>query len=382
MPTPKLRDAFAALATCAACNLAHSAEWSAQPSYWLYMDYDSNRRLAPEGEQADEAAWLTLDLLLRRLSESDELDIHPQLQLQRFTKDAALDSDNGSLQLAATHRGELWTVAAKAAWSRASTLITELSDTGIIDANTHQDSLGGELSASRELSARQRLDADVSYADVTYPDGLRVGLVGYDYSSASFSYVYALSERSSLSAIAFGSDVLSVTSARSQDAGMRLQWVYAYSARTTLTASAGSSQARIGGADGTGTVWDFEFAQQLDRGKWNFSINRDVEPNGRGLLISHEEADLSMNRSVAPHLYITLLARGIHNEDLISGLDLDDRRYFAGEAGFEWHTSPQWVINFVAGYSEATTYEPYQVAHGWRSAITIRWTPLPWTISR
>jgi hypothetical protein len=380
-PLP-LRHALACLAACTACDLAHAAEWSAQPSCWWYLDYDSNRRLAPEGEIPDAMGSMTLDLLLRRLTQTDELTIHPQFDLQRFTKDSALNSDNGSLQLAASHHAELWSVATKAGYSRDSTLITELASTGIIDANTHQDSLSADLSATRKLSAGQHLDADVGYSDVSYPDGLQAGLVGYHFSNGSLTYGYAYSQRTSLSLIATGSEVRSQTAVNSQDEGLSLQWMHSFTSLLTMSASIGASRSRVAGASGSGSLWNFTLVHEGERNRWSFAVNHDVEPNGRGLLIDHEEVDLALRRAVAPHLYATLKATGIRNNDLITGLSVDERRYFAGDAGLEWQAAPQWVLDVTAGYSQSTEPVPYQLAHGWRGALTLRWTPRPWSVSR
>ena len=385
MPLTPLRHAFAFLATCTACELAHGAEWSAQPAMWLYLDYDTNRRLAPagQGEVPDDAGYMTLDMLLQSLTETDELDIHPQIQFQRFTRDDALDADNGFLQLAATHRAEKWSVVTKAAYSRESTLITELASTGIIDANSRQDSLSGEVTATGQLSERQSLSADVSYADTTYPGGLAAGLVGYRYSSGSLSYAYAYSPLTTVSLVGFGSDLSSEIGTASDDSGARLQVVHSFSSLLSMTVALGASRARVEGSSGSGAVWDFELTRRIDsEGKWNFSVTRDVEPNGRGLLIDHEEADLSLTRAMAPHLFFTATATAIRNADLIASLSFDDRRYYAGALGLEWHPRALWQVNFIGGYSQATEPQPYQFAHGWRSAITVRWTPHRWAVSR
>lgn len=386
MPLPKpLRPAFALLAACGACEITHAAEWLAQPSAWWYFDYDSNRRLAPasQGEPSSDAGFMTLDLLLRRLTETDELAIHPQVELQRFTQDTALDSNNGSLQLSASHQAPLWSVASKAGYSRDSTLITELASTGIIDAGARQEALTGELSGTRKLSPRQSVSADVSYVDITYPGGRSAGLIGYHDPSATLSYSYAYSPLTSLSVTAYGSDLRSELDTRSQDAGGKLQLAHSFSSLLSMTASIGTSQARVNGASGSGVVWDFSLVRRTTQeGQWSFSVRRDVEPNGRGLLINHEEADLSLSRAVAPHLFVTLSATAIRNNDVFIGITFDERRYYAGNAGLEWHPARHWQLDFTGGYSEAIEPQPYQFAHGWRGAMTLRWTPQPWSVSR
>jgi hypothetical protein len=383
--TSTLRQAIACLVAYSACDAAHAAQWSAQPSIWWYLDYDTNRTLEPAGQglPPNNAGYMTLDMLLRRLTDTDELDFHPQVQFQRFTKSSSLNANNGSVQLLGSHRGQLWSVAGSVGYSQNSTLVTELASTGIIDANARQDALTADANATRKLTALTSLKADISYSDISYPGGLQAGLVGYKYYTASLAYAYTYSLRSTFSLIAFGSELHNQLGANLSNDGARLQWVYTISELLTMTASAGLSQADLQGGTSSGSVWSFSLVRRTDQeGKWSFSVGRDVEPDGRGLLINHEEADLSFVRAVAPHLFFTVTGMAVRNSDDFSGRTTYERRYFAGDLGMEWHAAREWQVSFTGGYSQATTPQPYEYAHGWRAAVTLRWTPLPWSVSR
>jgi hypothetical protein len=384
--SPPLRHAIACLVAYSACDAAHAAEWSAQPSIWWYLDYDTNRRLAPQGqgETPDDAGYMTLDLLLQRLTETGELSIHPQLEFQRFTTDSALDATNGSLQLLASHRELLWSITTTLGYSHNSTLITELASTGIIDASSRQDSLNGDVSVTRDLSELQSIAADVSYADVTYPGGLPAGLVDYKYYGGSLTYSYQYSQRSTFSLVAFGSELRNELEESSDNTGAKLQWQYIWSSLITMTASAGASQTHVSGTAGTGAVYSFSLVRRTDQeGKWSFTVLQDVEPNGFGTLFSHQEADLSLTHAVAPHLFVTVTASAIRYRDVVAEVaTLFDRRYFAGDLGLEWHAAQHWQVSFTGGYSQATDLEPYQYAHGWRAGVTLKWTPQPRSVSR
>jgi hypothetical protein len=380
-----LRHAIACLVAYSACDAAHAAQWSAQPSIWWYLDYDTNRTLSPAGQGVapDYAGYMTLDLLLRRLSDTGELSIHPQLEFQRFTGDSELNSNNGSLQLLAAHRAQLWTVSTTLGYSHNSSLITELASTGIVVASTYQDSLNADLNATRKLTALQDITVDVSYADVTYPGGLPDGLVSYKYYAGSLTYNYEYSLRSTFSLVAFGSDVQNELDQASSVVGAKLQWQYALTSLLTMTAAAGSSEAHVAGSPGRGAVYSLGLVRRTDQeGKWSFNVFQDVEPNGLGVLLNHQEADLAVTRGVAPHLFVTVTATALRNRDLVTGQTYGDRRYFAGALGLEWHARPYWVVSCNGGYSQATDPEPYSYAHGWRAAVTLRWTPHPWSISR
>jgi hypothetical protein len=384
--TSTLRQAIACLFAYSACNAAHAAEWSAQPSAWWYLDYDTNRTLAAADQGSfppDSAGYMTLDMLLRRLTDTGELDLHPQLQFQRFTKNSSLNANNGSVQLLGSHRSQLWALASSVGYSQNSTLVTELASTGIIDANARQDALTADANATRKLTALASLKADISYSDISYPGGMPAGLVGYKYYSGSLAYAYTYSLRSTFSLIAFGGELHNELGIKSSNEGARLQWVYTISELLTTTVSAGLSQADLQGGTNSGSVWNFSLVRRTDQeGKWSFSIGRDVEPDGRGILINHEEADLSFTHAVAPHLSFTVTGVAVRNNNDFSGVTQNDRHYFAGDLGVEWRAAREWQLSFTGGYSQATQPEPYEYAHGWRAAATLRWTPLPWSLSR
>ena len=157
-----MRRRLLALAACGACHVAVAAEWSMQPTIQWYFDHDSNRQLTPVNEEADNAAWLTIDALLKRATETGEVDVHPLVEIQRFSGGSALNSTNGSLQLSAMNKGEIYSYSASAGYSDNSTLISELANTGSVDASTRQEAATTSVTGSREFTERQRLDLQAS----------------------------------------------------------------------------------------------------------------------------------------------------------------------------------------------------------------------------
>jgi len=374
------------LAVCAACNIAAAAEWSIQPSVQWYVDHDSNRLLTPNNEEADNAAWLTIDTVLKRATETGEIDAHPEIQIQRFFGNSGLDSNNGSLQLSAMNKGEIFSYSASAAYSDNSTLISELANSGIIDASARQHAANGSVAVTDQFTELQRVGVQATYANVKYPNGEPVGLIGYRDPGISATYAYALSPRSTLSAIASGSWLTAPDIGfDSRDVAARLAWARILTPTTNVSASAGITRTQIGSAQLSGSVWTVQGAHNSELAQWSFSFTRDVVPSGLGLLIRRDELDLSVVRSIAPRLDATLSILAAHNSDLVASLTGDNRRYLTGSAGFNWHTSSQWVLSFTVRASEARTptdVEQLQLATGWQTVLSLLWTPLPWTKSR
>ena len=368
------------------CHVAKAAEWSMQPTLQMYFAHDSNRLLTPANEVADEAAWLTVDALLKRGTETGEIDFHPLVEFQRFIGGSELDSNNGSLQLAAMNKGEIYSYSATAGYSDNSTLISELANTGIVDSSTRQEAATVSATGTREFTERQRVDLQGSYADVKYPNGERVGLVGYSDPTVSTTYEFSYSPQTLFSALVSASRVTaSDVGFESHDLAVRGAWAYIISPTTNVSVSAGITHTDIESTAVNGSIWALKSTHNSELTQWSFSITRDIVPSGFGLLIRRDELDLSVIRSIASRLDATLSVLVARNSDLVSTFRDDDRRYITGVAGVNWHAAPQWLWSFTVRASASRVPSAganLQVASGWETALNIKWTPLPWTKSR
>jgi hypothetical protein len=382
----RLRFAFVGLAAYCGCNDAVAAQWSMQPTVQWYVDHASNRLLQPVAEISDDAAWLTIDALLKRSTETGEFDAHPELQIQRFSGDTALDSNNGSLQLSALNNGQKFSYTASAGYADRSTYISELENSGIIEASARQEAANANVAVADQFTERQRVGVQATYLDVKYPEGEPVGLIGYRDPGISTTYTYGLSPETSLSASAFGSRATAPEIGfSSRDVGARVAWAYIVSPTTNISAAVGITRAHIQLQEFTGSLWALQGMHNSELTQWTFSFTRDVVPSGFGLLIRRDELDLSLIHKIATRLDVTLSVLAANNSDLVTTFAGDDRRYFTGAAGLDWHTAPQWVLSLKVRASEAripSDVERLQVATGWQTILSLLWTPLPWAKSR
>ncbi len=379
----RLRQALTGFAVCGACGHVTAAEWSIQPELQWRMDHDSNRRLAVNGEQPSDGSWLLLDSTFKRATETLAVDLHPHLEVQRFSGDSALDSQNGSLSGSLQRVGERTSYNLTGSYERASTLTTELADTGVVDASTRRNTASGSVGIAHDFSETRHLDLSGTYTDVRYPDGLRLGLVGYRYPSLTAHYTLGLSERTSLSAIAFGDRVTApLTGYVSREVGVRLAGSHSFTMRIKWYASIGISQTQVLSETQHGYVWELRASRDSQLGQWGLSHNRSVQPSGRGVLVRRDDLAVSLSQSIAPKLYATLSVHDIRNANLASGPFLEVPRYFTGDAGLEWRLSTQWVVDLTGGMSEDRQPTNNEIARGWRAALNTRWTPAAWSSSR
>lgn len=366
-----------------ACGLAVADEWSIAPVLDWRVDHDSNRSLSVSGERSSEGSFLSIDTIMQDATETGDMTLHPRIELDRFSGDASLDSNNGSLLASLQKHNELSSFGITAEYDRASTLITELIDTGIVDSSTRRDTATGGITFGHQFSERQRLDLQANYTDVSFPGGRSVGLLGYRYPYFAATYTCGLSAAASLTASGYGDRVTApIADYVSRDIGARFGFAYAFSERINVTASAGLSQTSIGSATRHGYVWQFLATRKGELGQWSLSQNRDVEPSGYGFLIRRDDSALSYEHGIAPNLSVTLSVHDVRNAGLTTVFPVsDDRHYFIGDGGVVWSFKQQWTLTLTAGMSEA--HEPdNRTARGWRSALSIHWTPAPWSVSR
>ena len=390
--------ALAAAAACVASHAAAAAEWSMQPILQARTDFNSNRRLLVKGDQASDGLWLTLDSAFARATETGNITFHPRVEMQRYTQDTALNTVNTSLQLSTQHVGERSGYTTQVGYARDSTLTTELAETGIIETNTHRETLSGSVYGAFNLSVQQQVSVQGSYANVTYPNGQRFGLIGYRYPSLSTTYTYSSTPLASWNLTAFG-DVLTAPDSNyeAREVGVRVGIDRSLSERLRLTASAGMSRTHTNeqgfyffgffiptspAHTDSGSVWSLRLTRLGDLTQWSFSYDRSVQPSGVGVLVRRDIVNLSATRSLSPRLNATLSLQQFANNGFSANQHPDDRKYVTGDTGLEWKMSPQAVLTLTAGYSQARLSSFDERAVAWQSALGIRWTPNPWSASR
>jgi len=373
--------ALSGVAACLSCGHSLAAEWSFQPAFSWHADHQSNRRLSPDAEPS-QSTWLILDTTFKRATETQEVSVRPRLELQRFSDNELLNSEEGALQSSYSYRAERYLIDLTANWSRDSTMTSELAETGLVDTSTYRESLSTSIAARRQLTMRQQITGRASYLRVEYPEGLRFGLTGYRYPSLSGSYEMGVGPRTSVGLTGYGSELTSQYRPRSRDLGLQLTAEHDFSPALHLSAAFGISQTELGRGSDRGDVWSLYLSHVGELTRWTASYDRSVAPSGVGTLVRREELKGEMRRSLSPRFSVRASLYGVRNEDLVFGLFLDERRYIAGDVGLEWRTSEQWVTTLRVGENEAQHPSAHTSVNGWTTELGFRWTPVRWSRSR
>jgi hypothetical protein len=372
-----------AVLACALCTTVRAAQWSFEPQLTWLMGYNSNVQLAPSNVQETGEAILSLDAVLKGLTETSEWDLHPHLDLQRYPRNDGFNANNGSLQAQYARHGERSGFTLNAGYEEASTLTTELTDTGIVDGNARRDSANVGLGWQHDLSERQELQLQGSYVNVRYPNGEQFGLIGYRYPSASLGDRLLHSLQTSFSASLYANQLYAPqTGYESSDRGVRVNVTHIFSDRIKMSAMLGFGETVVLGNTQHGSVWDLHGTRTTEHGHWDIDYSQSVEPSGRGYLVRRNSATLSLSQQVRGQLWVTASVLDLRNSNLSTQAFMDVPRYSSVDAGLEWHLSEVLVVGVTTGYASTLTAVTYQPASGWHAAANAVWTPVARSISR
>jgi hypothetical protein len=375
--------ALVALSALAACGHACAAQWSIEPQFGLLVGYNSNLLLVPAGQQASAETFLDLDATLKHVTERTELDLHPHVELQRFPNYAALDANNGSIDGTLTTHQERSSFSLTSGYESISTFSSEPSSTGIIAVNTRRETASAGLTLGRDFTERQHVELQGNFEVVTYPGGEPYGLVGYRYPTATLSDAITLSALSTLTVGANVDELKSpLTDYEAHDQGLRLSFKHTFSPQYSASAAVGGTNTTVAGVTQHGYVWDLHGTRNSLLTQWDLDYGQTLQPSGRGYLVRRDNATLSVAQNVSARLYATLSVQYVRNHEVAGGPFYDVPRYFAGDAGFDWHASEHVVVSVTGGYTQLEEPVSYVLAKGWHTFVNTRWTPVPASVSR
>lgn len=355
------------------------------------MDHSSNRYLIanyPPGE----GGFLTLDAFLSRTTSTLELDMHPDVAVQRFSNNSASDTVNRSLDLAGKWTRERTKWALGASYSELSTLTTELASTGVVQGNTRQRQEAASASWEWDQSENRLFTAVANYNDTTYLGDQAYLLPGYRYPTASLSERFTLSDRDAISVAVSGGDLHSrssygtPSSSSTEDEQLTVALNHQFSERLTLFLQAGINDRSANGRK-AGYVGEFTLKRIIDdRNQWKLDASRTVGASGFGVLSQHTEGSITLSHDLSYPFSADLALSVVQDkQDVTSGPLLEETRlYEALDTTFKWLSGETSTVSLGTGYARAkvSSEPPTPLGHGWHVSIGYRWVPRPSTFSR
>jgi hypothetical protein len=369
-----------------------AAEWSAQPSVSWTTDYDSDRSLSRQYPGSESVA-LYGDLKLQRASESLQIVLEPKYDLRRYSDNVYGPGTDRSLTASLNWKGERTGLTLSGTISNATTLTTEVLETGVINGNIRQrlEQVNAQWSWARTERHQFFLQGgytDVGYIDSPYvlegPNGPLVPeLPGYKYSTGSLGERFFLSERTSLSVSAFGDALHSpLPSNSSHEAGAQVEYSTSFTERLSIDASLGESRRSLAGQSSNGTNASVLITRSFELGNATLTYVRSLTPYGTGVLVQRQQTGAALTRSLQSDLDVNISLLRIQNSASTVRLGIDRAFYNNVVLGLSWRFAPSWTLAPTVTTSWTTAFRSDQRIHEWRGALTMTWQPLASTRSR
>jgi hypothetical protein len=370
-----------------------AAEWSAQPSVGWTTDYDSDRSLSGSQTPGSESAVLYGDLRLQRSSESLQILLEPKYDLRRYSDNIWGPGSDRSLAISLNLKGERTGLTLNGSIANATTLQTEVLETGIINGDVRQrlEQLNAQWSWWRTERHQFFLQAgytDIGYLDSPYvlqgPGGPLVPeLPGYKYTSGSLGEHLFLSERTTLSVSAFGDALRSpIHGNSSQEEGVQVEYSTSFSERISLDASVGESKRSLSGRSSFGTNASVVLTRTYDLGSATLNYSHSLTPYGTGILVNRQQASATVTRSLATDLDVSFSVIRVQNSDSTVRLGLDRPYYDNAVVGLSWRFGESWTVAPAVTTSWTRAIGTNVPVHEWRGALSMTWSPLASTRSR
>jgi hypothetical protein len=371
----------AALGGCAFGVVNHpvfAAEWSITPSYSSSVDYDSNRRLELVGKGTS-AFVLATDIRFKRALEDLEFTFEPKYSLRRFSDSAFGNGDDRTVDAAINWTREKSTLSLTASYWDQSTLTTDVLETGIISGDTHRRAAQAGANWNWNQTERRSLVAQFSYMDVSFYGQNAALLPGYRYPSGSMGERFFFDERGSFTVSGFGSRLQSDARGNSShEAGVQAEVLFQFSEKAVIDGSLGTSSRVLSGASSRGTNASLSLNYSLEQGKATVAYTRSLVPYGFGFLVEQQQYTASLVRSWGPFFDSTLSFLRTQNNENAVLLRIDRRNYNTLSATLIWRPLQTWAVTTqVQGMRTQTPDFTAQAVKGWKSSVTLTWTPLP-----
>lgn len=354
-----------------------AAEWSIEPFVSLKGEYNDNILLTTAPHSS---VWgITLSPEVRVSGESETLKVTGglKLNLNRYFGEQGLDANDHFLTVHSRYRTERDMLGLNLESTRDSTLASELTTTGVVQARRQRSLFAINPSWSRSLTETTTITAGYGYSAIDYPDTSGTSLIDYVNQTASVGLRSAFDERTVLvvagyyekfktGPASFQADTFGIEVGFERDFSETLHGSFLLARRNSLSES--SSQALVcdgpilfGVCQGTITVLDsvkkesssaFTVSAALDKrwetGTLSGRLSRDISPSGLGSLIQTDRVQFAWTRQWSPTLSGYLDA-SVYRSRYIGGVvTQSNSRYYRVEPRLRWLLAQWWMLD--AGY--------------------------------
>ncbi len=367
-----------------------SAEWSAEPSVSLKGDYNSNLTLTFFPHAEVWGYWVSPAVTFAGSTETLRVSAKAAADFVRYTGGEDVSFTNLYFPLSARYRREQDTWSLEGGFTRDNTLLGELQQTGVRVSFTQRNRWTVNPAWTRALTEKLSVQGGYQFADASYDNGLRLGLIDYQVHGANGAVLYDMTERDQ------GQFTGHYVTFSAPDARLRSVYYGAtagmthfFSETTSGTLSGGPRQVSTSqfGLKDSELVWLFaaNLRAQGERSSLQIDVGRDINPSGLGLLIQTDRAAVTVSSAVTETVTASitgqiLLASGIATQGL--AFRFPDQRYVSATPKIAWRMTDWWGLTMSYTYAQLDIDHPSRTAGAHSTFVMLTYTMPKLAVSR
>lgn len=336
---------------------------------------------------------MSVDTRFERDTERLNLALRPTFHLERYTDARLSHTDDEGIDGTATwFSTERSSFGLHSLLQDASTLYSELTETGVIHIGQRRRDEDADGSWTYQQSERWTLQLTGSYSSSKYHSAGASALSDYGQTLGGAMETYAYSEQLSLFLSGSAGDARTggvQQSTRFQSLDVGFQW--RPTERMNISCAGGASRQKTNGLTSTSVIGQLSASYQTELGGISLRAQREVQPTGLGVFTQVDHISLTGSRQVAPQLSLQSnlsLDRdtSAFHSPLVS-FTFADRTYSEADVRLSWQQSLPWTFAVQALYDRADSPRSFLVpaglhAHGWRMSLSATWAPHGASLSR
>ena len=374
---------------------AEAAEWSSEPALSVRGVYNSNLILTSAPHSDTWGHWISPGVKFAGATETLEVSGRAAADFVSYYGGVDQSLTNLYFPLSMKYTTERETFGLDGGFTRDNTLMGELRQTGVVLSFTQRNYWNVAPSWTHALTERLSLQAGYQYANATYENGSRLGLVDYTTHGGSAGLSYRISEKDQLQAIANIMDFNApqASNLRSLIYGGDLSWFHEFTETINGSLSGGARLVDSSVMTGPSQVEDSQVVwvgrASLQK-RWvdataTIDASREVFPSGFGLLVRTSRVGVGMTKDLTERLTVALDGAVFFVESVASDVtpvSLPLNRYITATPTVRWKMSDWWSLEVNYTYSRRDVESFNETAFAHAATISLTYYPPKWSVGR
>jgi hypothetical protein len=373
-----------------AAQLSRAAEWSMEPSVAARTVYNDNFELSAAPHPGVWGVILSPDVEFSGHTETLNVTGGLRLNVNRYFGERGLDSTDHLLTLRSSYKTERDLVGLNIDSVRDSTLVSELFETGVVQARRQRDRLSANPSWSRYLTEATAITASYGYNSVHYADTAGTSLIDYRDQTATLGLRTNLSERDLVSVAAyydrfetdpkrFEANTYGIQAGYDRAFSETLHGTLVIGARKTgsrISAHAlvcegpilfgicfgdVTTVTSVASSNSTGYTLVASLDKTFETALMSGSLSRAINPSGVGALVQTDRLGVKWTQQWSPTLSASVDA-SVYQSRYVGNINpASNSRYYRIEPRVSWRITQWWTLSGGYSYSHVK-YENRSVA--------------------